>query len=194
MSKIHFTNRYTYPNDGNIKAVSVCGLRSSSNNNNFINCTILEDRINCKNCLRIINKHNIKKTLVLPLKRQWFEMTKTGIKNEEYRELTDYWIKRLVDTVTFFGGRYDAMKNISVKEAGIENINLLHLKPDVLKKDVKFKSFDYNLMLLGYPKLTDTERVIKLEHKGIEIRTGNPEWGAEPEKLYFVIKHGQIIK
>lgn len=28
---------------------------------------------------------------------------------------------------------------------------------------------------------------------GIEIRTGNPEWGAEPGKLYFVIKHGIVI-
>ena len=116
----------------------------------------------------------MKKILTLPLKKQWFEMTKTGIKKEEYREISDYWIKRLVDSVTFFAGRYDSMKNISVKEAGIENINLLHVNPDVLKRDVKFKSFDYNLMLLGYPKLTDTERVIKLEHKGIEIRTGNP--------------------
>jgi hypothetical protein len=31
------------------------------------------------------------------------------------------------------------------------------------------------------------------EHKGIEIRTGNPDWGAEPNKLYFVIMHGAVI-
>lgn len=30
--------------------------------------------------------------------------------------------------------------------------------------------------------------------KGIEIRTGNPEWGAEPNKVYFVIKHGIILE
>lgn len=48
-------------------------------------------------------------------------------------------------------------------------------------------------MTLGYPKSTDTERIIKFEHAGIEIRTGNPEWGAEPGKLYFVIKHGKRI-
>ena len=28
----------------------------------------------------------MKKILTLPLKKQWFEMTKTGIKKEEYRE------------------------------------------------------------------------------------------------------------
>ena len=48
-------------------------------------------------------------------------------------------------------------------------------------------------MTLGYPKSTDSERILKLEHKGIEIRTGNPDWGDELDKLYFVIKHGKII-
>lgn len=52
---------------------------------------------------------------------------------------------------------------------------------------------DTNTMTLSYPKSTDFERVLKLEHKGIEIRTGNPEWGAEPNKLYFVIKHGRFL-
>jgi len=49
-------------------------------------------------------------------------------------------------------------------------------------------------MTLGYPRSTDKERIIVLEHKGIEIRTGNPEWGAEEGKLYFVIKHGEVIE
>lgn len=56
-----------------------------------------------------------------------------------------------------------------------------------------FKNFTQNTMTLGYPKSGDTERILKLEHAGIEIRTGNPEWGAESGKLYFVIKHGKII-
>jgi hypothetical protein len=34
--------------------------------------------------------------LQLPLKKQWFEMTKSGIKTEDYREITPYWVKRLV--------------------------------------------------------------------------------------------------
>lgn len=56
-----------------------------------------------------------------------------------------------------------------------------------------FAEFDCNVMTLGYPKSTDTDKILKLEHKGIEIRTGNPEWGAEPNKLYFVIMHGDIL-
>ena len=56
------------------------------------------------------------------------------------------------------------------------------------------KKFTTNTMTLGYPKTGDTERILKLEHKGIEIRTGNPDWGAEPDKLYFVILHGSLVE
>ncbi len=38
----------------------------------------------------------IVKTLRLPLTCNWFEMTKSGIKPEDYREITPYWFKRLV--------------------------------------------------------------------------------------------------
>jgi len=133
------------------------------------------------------------KNLTLSLKKQWFEMTKLGIKREDYRELSDYWIKRLVESITFFGGRYDSMKDLSINEVGLSNVNLLHVTSDVLKRDVKLKKFDVNIMTLGYPKSGDKERILKLENKGIEIRTGNSEWGAEPNKLYFVIMHGDIL-
>lgn len=34
-------------------------------------------------------------TLYLPVQRRWFEDIKAGIKPEEYREVTPFWIKRL---------------------------------------------------------------------------------------------------
>lgn len=55
MSKVHFTPKYTYPNDGSIRAISACGLHSGIVDKNFIDCTILETRVNCKNCLRVMN-------------------------------------------------------------------------------------------------------------------------------------------
>lgn len=33
-------------------------------------------------------------TLTLPLKKKWFDLIKAGIKKEEYRECSDYWISR----------------------------------------------------------------------------------------------------
>ena len=38
----------------------------------------------------------MKKELHLILKKQWYKMIESGIKTEEYRDLTDYWKKRLV--------------------------------------------------------------------------------------------------
>lgn len=35
------------------------------------------------------------KTLMLPVKREYFEQIEAGIKNEEYRLVTPYWSKRL---------------------------------------------------------------------------------------------------
>lgn len=55
------------------------------------------------------------------------------------------------------------------------------------------KKCEQNVMTLGYPKANDNERILNIEHKGIEVRTGNSEWGAEPNKLYFVIMHGAIL-
>lgn len=90
-------------------------------------------------------------------------MTKAGIKTEDYREINEYWITRL------------------------QRVNGMALP------DNQCKIFDVNTVTLGYPKSTDTDRILRLEHKGIEIREGNPEWGAEPGKLYFVILHGDIL-
>ena len=114
--------------------------------------------------------------LQLSLKRNWFEMTKSGIKTEDYREINEYWTKRLFRDVD----KYELQEGRS-----IEWVRLFHLH--------FLKEFEVNIMTLGYPKSTDTERILKLEHKGIEIGYGKPEWGAEPNKLYFVIKHGAIL-
>ena len=131
-----------------------------------------------------LHKHSVMPScLQLSLKTKWFEMTKAGIKTEDYREINHYWIKRLMTK------KYN---NIYQNEQEAIDGIVKHIDPNYLVKNHS-KKFDCNVMTLGYPKSTDTERILKLEHKGIEIRTGNPEWGAEPNKPYFVIMHGAIL-
>jgi len=36
--------------------------------------------------------------------------------------------------------------------------------------------------------------VFTIENKGIRIGEGNPEWGAEPGKKYFIIMHGEVLE
>lgn len=127
------------------------------------------------------------KQLRLSLERKWFEMTKSGIKTEDYRELNPYWYNRLFQ---------DAHPSNALRQEACDNFRNQNSATRWNFEHgyyFKFKEFRCNIMTLGYPKSTDTDRILKLEHKGIEIRTGNPEWGAEPNKLYFVIKHGARI-
>lgn len=90
--------------------------------------------------------------LFLVLKEPWFSMIKAGIKKEEYRECSEYWIKRLDD-----------------------------------EKNHCFKHFDKIVFTLGYPKKDDMSRRLEFKNPSIHYRTGKPEWGAEPNKKYFVI-------
>lgn len=138
-----------------------------------------------------LHKHIVMPScLRLSLKSKWFEMTKYEIKKEDYREITDYWCRRLLVNLEEIES--------AVWQEMIEDLNNPNRRFDDIIEcieyyGVSFKTFDFNIMTLGYPKSDDTERILKLEHKGFEIRTGNPEWGAEPNKLYFVIMHGAIL-
>lgn len=134
------------------------------------------DLKNTKELVILAEKHNIiLRPLQLSLISKWFLMTKAGIKTEDYREITPYWIKRLcvAHPMSIIAGG-----DLADKHTG---------------QQFSIKKFSYNIMTLGYPLSTDSDRILNLEHSGIEIRDGKPEWGAEPGKLYFVIKHGNII-
>lgn len=129
------------------------------------------------------------KNLQLPLKSNWFEMTKVGIKTEDYREINDYWCRRLLelDEETEFDVWIELIEDLANPKRKHEDVYQC-----LSFFGARFKKFDINTMTKGYPKSSDTDRILKLKHKGIEIKTGNPLWGAEPGKLYFVIMHGDI--
>lgn len=105
------------------------------------------------------------KDLKLVLKKKWFAMIASGEKKEEYREIKDYWIKRLTDypyCSYFFG-----------------------LNP------FQFKHYDTVTFYLGY-SANRPQMTFKVD--GIVLGYGRKEWGADLRKLYFVIKLGERIK
>lgn len=124
------------------------------------------------------NQRASEMNLQLSLKTKWFKMTEAGIKTEDYREINEYWHRRL-----FTKEAIEHMEDCHNNYGGCMHV-----------EDLDFKPFTQNVVTLGYPKSTDKDRILIFEHAGIEIRTGNPEWGAEPNKLYFVIKHGKRIQ
>ena len=123
------------------------------------------------------------KTLTLSLKKQWFDMIKSGEKKEEYRSLNEYWIKRLLkcterDLDHIWSG-FCAFPHPSKMLS--EFINEYHW----------VKYFDRLVFTLGYPKAGDTERRLTFKNPKIRIGTGRPEWGAEPGVNYFCITWGE---
>lgn len=113
-------------------------------------------------------------------------MTKAGIKTEDYREINDYWCRRLLRIKR-------EIEHLSWVELIDELNDGISVEYKMKSVDGTFKQFTTTTLTLGYPSKTDAGRFIHFEHAGIEIRTGNPEWGAEPNKLYFVIKHGKRL-
>lgn len=124
--------------------------------------------------------------LQLPLTTKWFELTKSCVKTEDYRDVSSYWFKRLCTGINNHNSKNNDAFYVLLNYLGSKRI-------DEVNKQLKFKPFIFNVMTLGYPKATDSSRILKLEHNGIEIRTGNPDWGAVPGRYYFVIKHGVVV-
>lgn len=110
---------------------------------------------------------NEMKVLHLTLKKQWFDMVADTRpetrKDEEYRELKVYWLKRLLRLPT------------------------QHL-PDI-KDPSNAKHFDAVCFKNGYSK--DARTVIR-ECKGISIGIGKDEWGASGSDE-FIIKLGSRL-
>ena len=105
------------------------------------------------------------KILYLPLKKRWFDMISSGIKKEEYREINDYWTKRLVVSDSY----------------------------NLLDDEIEYVDYDYIEFTLGYPAADDYSRRIRYEFKGIRKSSGRPVWGAEPDKEYYVISIGERV-
>lgn len=130
------------------------------------------------------------KKLQLSLFKEHFDKTKARIKKEDYRKLDAYWFSRLVlvkgekKSQKWWYGNYLLF---------FDQAHMQRIFKQTFYYEFSFAEFDINRMTLGYPSATDKDRILELEHKGIEIREGNPDWGAEPGVLYFCILHGDIL-
>ena len=103
--------------------------------------------------------------LVLPIKKQWFEMIANGEKKEEYREIKSYWTSR------FLG------KELDFEDLPKECLSQCEPILTVLLKN-------------GYRKNAPT---IKCKCK-LRIGQGKQEWGAEEEKEYYILTIIEVIE
>ena len=98
--------------------------------------------------------------LTLPIKKKWFDMIKSGEKKEEYREIKPYYASRFY-------------RNYIISGIGIEWI--LENNPKVCK-DIILRN--------GYSKNSPSIKCYVVIEKGF----GKLKWGAEQNKLYYILK------
>lgn len=127
--------------------------------------------------------------LKLVLKKKWYDMIASGEKTEEYREITPYWCNRLLygcnlgvegywnvvlqntfNMIEDFN-RYNILKNNNLQHYLIGNYG--------------YRDYPGVIFYMGYAKNRPS---ITKEIVSISIGKGKEEWGAEPDKEYFIIK------
>lgn len=96
--------------------------------------------------------------LILPIKKQWYDMIISGEKKEEYREIKAYWERRI--------------------ESALDEKNFM-----LFIKKAPAKIYDLYIRN-GYGNNKPTAKICAVITRGY----GNPEWGAEPDKRYFIFK------
>lgn len=120
-----------------------------------------------------------KMVLDLPLMGKWYEMTASGVKKEEYREIKPYWIRRMFKEKIICS---DECRLMTPDMAGF-----YARYPHVLKEKcddgrLKFK-YTHIRIRYGY-----TKRTLQREVESVRIGIGNPEWGA-PDHDVIIIKY-----
>ncbi len=110
--------------------------------------------------------------LILPIKKRWFEMIKSGEKKEEYREIKPYYKTRF----------YNAIKKELDKETFAQQVTAFILYNNTVMLDVIFRN--------GYSKNSPQVKC-KCIFKG--KGTGKPEWGAESNKEYYILEILEIV-
>ena len=116
----------------------------------------------------------------LPLKGKYYHMIKSGIKPEEYREQTPYWMKRICVC--------PATECRNQKRATCQGCPVLQNARMIPKR------FSAAHFTLGYPKRDDTERNLLVRIIKVTLGRGNPAFGAEPGKEYIIIHLDKTIK
>lgn len=111
-------------------------------------------------------------TLHLTLKKKWFDLILSGEKKEEYREIKDYWWKRLCTV-------------------GAVKYSMATIFNNGEQVDSLFKDYTKIVFRNGYSKNAPE---IHVKCLGICTGVARPEWSDNWNGKVFIIKLGQIIE
>ena len=150
----------------------------------------LEDISNaCNELIKFNIDEKVRKTLHLVMKSKRRDMIASGIKKEEYREVTLYWAKRLFDTSLRQYLKRNDIVNWYITDKKYLGDLVSWFRLMIKQKDIVFRNFENVCFHLGYTNITMTLKINE-----IVIDRGRGYWGAEPNKYYFVIKLGERVE
>lgn len=110
--------------------------------------------------------------LTLPIKKKWFDMILSGEKKEEYREINPYYNERFQNLfgMVWIGDNFVSCNTIGLDECAKDNIQEICFRNGYSSKSSSF-----------------------IAKCGIEVGEGKPEWGAEPNKNYYVLLIHEVL-
>lgn len=114
--------------------------------------------------------------LTLPIKKKWFDMIFSGKKKEEYREIKEYYeirFQHLFGAITIYPSSIFSGKHEYKLLQGND-------VPERMRKD----SVQEIIFRNGYSK---DSKAIKARCR-LRIGKGRTEWGAEPDKQYYILE------
>jgi hypothetical protein len=114
--------------------------------------------------------------LTLPIQRKWFDMILSGEKKEEYREIKEYYETRFQN---LFGAVTIYPSSIFSDRSEYEL-----LQGEAVPEEIRKDSMQEIIFRNGYSK---DSKAIKARCK-LRIGKGRPEWGAEPDKQYYILE------
>lgn len=112
--------------------------------------------------------------LHLPLKHEWFVTFRDGDKPVEYREITAYWTKRLMEPADEWP-EYAKWEKFYGEHVSSEML-LSNIFTGLGLGYIRFKSFGDMVLTDGYPKHDDESRHFRTGWAKTDIGCVNPEW------------------
>ena len=112
--------------------------------------------------------------MILPIKKQWFDMIKSGIKKEEYRDLSHYYAVRFANMINPNQKHDDDSIRIFIDEC----------------RSGKYLHGDEFLVTIrnGYSATSPTLTM----YCNLSVGTGKEEWGVVEGVEYFVLHINRI--
>lgn len=129
--------------------------------------------------------------LKLVLKKEWFDMILSGEKKEEYRDISEFYIPRIIELTSPLSIQgINKITGLFCYYWGMMGNKYKGLDCLFGHEQVNYRKYESVIFYMGYSKNRPS---FEIELKYIHTGFGVEKWGAEPIKTYFVLKLGKII-